>query len=68
MVERGEEEPGTDLLEAAAEISRSEIDPDAEGLENVGTTARRGDAAVAVLHHRDPAGGEDKDGGRRDIE
>ena len=45
-----------------------ERDRQAERLEHVGAAAAAGDRAVAVLHHRHPAGGGQQRGAGRDVE
>ena len=44
------------------------VDPDAEGVEDVGRAGARRDRPVAVLGDRDPGGGDDERRGRRDVE
>ena len=51
VVQRREHEAEARLGHAARHTGRGEIDGDADGFQEIGRTARAGDAAIAVLGH-----------------
>ena len=64
----GEHEAKTDLVDAPRDGLRIEVDPHAEGLEEVGRAGQAGGRAVAVLGHRAPRSGGDQRRSGRDVE
>ena len=68
MVGRRKEEDVAELGQRPAQHLGRGLEIDAEAGEQVGTAAFRGDAAVAVLHHRHAGAREREDDEARDVE
>ena len=68
MVGRSEHEPEPDLLDAARDSVRTEIDPGAERLQQIGRPGQSGGRAIAVLCHRASGSRRDQRRGGRDVE
>ena len=68
VIHGSKEETGADFVNASGELPGWQVDPDAEGLEDIGATAFRSDPAIAVLDDADTGSGEHEDAGGRHIE
>ncbi len=68
VVRRGEHEAEARLLDAPRHLPRSEVDPRAERLEQVGGARAARGRAVTVLCHGTARAGGDQRGGRRNVE
>jgi hypothetical protein len=63
-----EHETDARFADAARDLVRRQIDPDAECGQHIGRARARGQRTIAMLGDRNAGAGDDKRGARRDIE